>query len=762
MKILYVCRLYSGFEDSLKSGIWSPRGAPTIARMIEHLDKSQNHDLHVLLTQKGNNANDLSGVYKLDGLHVNITVLAGKNSLPAALGRLREKISDALQLYKILITYHHLKPDLVYCDRVNILPAAIISRFAQAPVIWRVMGILEEMHRDVDLNTLRAKINRWMWRSPFKSVICTLDGSGGDQWMERALKPDTPAYLLLNGIKKNANPEPISALPEGKTKILFAGRLEKLKGCEEFLDAFFEAARHNSDLSAIIAGNGSMEETMMTRAIENNMNDRVVFLGNISPEQLAYVRQKCDFYVSLNKQGNLSNVNLEALSDSLPTIIPCSDPALNVDTDTERLVPDDVFYRFGKVGDKEALINAILFMADKKHRDQFRQRSIAFSQNFLKSWDARINQELEIYESLRKHDLAIVIADLGSGGAQKVATSLAHDLQHSGKKIVVITLSGAEHDFHNLPEGVTRIALNVQEHSNTALQRFTSNINRIRAIRRAIKQSRAETVVSFIAPTNILCILACCGLKARLIISERNDPSRQSFGRVWDTLRRLLYRHADIVTANSKNALLAMRDYVPAHKLKFIPNGLSAPDAQYIIPFEGKENIILNVGRLHPQKAQHLLIEAFATIHQKHPEWRLMIAGDGSLRPALEAQAKELQISEHITFCGAVNNPYALYARAKIFVLPSLHEGTPNALLEAISCGLAPIISDTCEGALEWIKHNKNGRIVPGKNSDALAEALSYLISNPKECATLGATAREAVYSLLEKNTADLWRDVLR
>ncbi len=766
MRVLYVCRLYSGFEESLKTGTWNPKGAPTIARMIEHLDHSDRHDFSVILTQKGTAPNSPlkpTQTVSVKGLNKPTTLLGGPNIFPTWLWKFQEKCSDTLQLIQIYRAYRQFKPDIIYCDRVNILPAAILSRFTKARVIWRVMGVLEQMHSASNQNTLRAKISQYLWHSPFKSVICTLDGSGGGPWMEKTLNPKTARHLLINGIQKGQTPDTSIPLPENGTKALFVGRLESLKGIEEFMDAFYDAAKQNNDLHAVIAGDGSLKEQLIQQAKTHNLSDRTHFLGSITQAQLKYVRQNCEFYVSLNKQGNLSNVNLEALSDGLPTIIPSSQPERGIDVDTDNLVPNDTFYRFGKVGDKDTLIKAMLFMTNSENRNTFKENAKKTADKILPTWEERIQQELKIFDDVinDQYDTTIVIADLGSGGAQKVATSLATDLSNQDKKISVITLSDDQNDFFKLPENITRIALNQNKESKTALHGIWANITRIRALRRAIKSVQPKTTISFIAPTNILTIAASIGLNTKTIISERNDPARQSFGKLWDSLRKITYRFASAVTANSPNAVESLKSYVPHKKLKFVPNALPKPDEKHILPHNKKKNEVLIVGRLHPQKDHKTMLTAFAQIHKKHPNWTLVIVGDGKLRNTLEDQAKALGITQKTRFTGTQANPYEYYKTAKIFVLPSLHEGTPNTLLEAMSCGLAPIVSDACEGARPYIQHEQSGLITPVKNAELLAKAIETLINDSEKCETIGKEAQNRVKTLYEKTTVDLWHDVL-
>lgn len=360
-----------------------------------------------------------------------------------------------------------------------------------------------------------------------------------------------------------------------------------------------------------------------------------------------------------------------------------------------------------------------------------------------------------------KQAVTIVIADLGSGGAQKIAVSLAGFILSAGHNVTIITLAGPEGDFYTVPQQAQRMCLYETGKSGHFVLGLVANMRRIFKLRKAIRTAKGGAVLSFIGPTNILTILACLGLNARVVISERNDPARQSFGSFWDALRRLLYRYADIVTANSQQAIDAMHAYVPMEKLMLIPNQLQRPESVYLKPSSAKENIILAVGRLHPQKGFDILLKAFVEAHKQNPDWRLVILGKGPREGVLKDEARALGISNAVDFMGVVQNPYEFYARAPIYVLSSRHEGTPNALLEAMSCGLAPVVSDACHGALAYVQSQKSGLIFKSENVADLERCLLALMDDSKAQADYGLAAKHAVSGLDAGSIYKLWEKAL-
>lgn len=337
----------------------------------------------------------------------------------------------------------------------------------------------------------------------------------------------------------------------------------------------------------------------------------------------------------------------------------------------------------------------------------------------------------------RSADLVLVISDLGSGGAQRVLTTLANHWARAGRSIAAVTFSPESSDFFRLESSIQRICLGGFRESVSPLAGLVANLRRTGALRGAIRSIDAPTVVAFVAATNILVILATIGLGRRVVVCERNDPARQSLGRIWDWLRRRLYCWADVVTANTQGALAAMKGFVPEAKLVRLPN----PPAQTNSVANGtsKERMILGVGRLHRQKAYDVLLKAFARIT---PDWRLVLVGEGECRAELEALATSLGISGRVDFAGRVADPAPYYQAAQIFALPSRYEGMPNALLEAMNFGLAPVVSDGSSGPLEMVNDEESGLVVGVEDVPALANALSRLIEDEELRLRIGQAAR--------------------
>jgi len=328
--------------------------------------------------------------------------------------------------------------------------------------------------------------------------------------------------------------------------------------------------------------------------------------------------------------------------------------------------------------------------------------------------------------SVQPAAVMLVIADMGSGGAQHVVSQLANHWVKQGRRVSLLTFTDRQRDFFKVDDQVQRISIDGIKESRSFGQRIRHNVSRIREIRRALRAFSGRTVIGFIAPMNILLILASIGLPLRVIISERNDPARQRFGLFWELLRKLTYRYADVVSANSLAALTTLRGYVPEDRLVYLPNPLRQPTSP-TGPVIVREPLILHVGRLHRQKGQDLLFRAFARVAHELPGWRLCLVGEGDEQSRLQKLAESLSVADRVVFAGRIEDPFPWYRRASIFAFPSRWEGTPNALIEAMSCGLPVVVSDAAPSVLELVGQEREGLVARAEDESALAEAISRL-----------------------------------
>jgi glycosyltransferase involved in cell wall biosynthesis len=245
------------------------------------------------------------------------------------------------------------------------------------------------------------------------------------------------------------------------------------------------------------------------------------------------------------------------------------------------------------------------------------------------------------------------------------------------------------------------------------------------------------------------------------VISERNDPLLQRHHPRVELLRRIVYRWADVVTANSKGALTALEPFVPKHKLAFLPNPLMAASTSEAKAFGAPT--VITIGRLVEQKGLDILLAAWAKVVEVLPDWRLAIVGGGPLEGELQALAAKLNIENSVDWIGHVSDPFPLLRGAEFFVLTSRFEGTPNAMLEAMVCGLPAIVSDASPGPCELIGPDESaGLIVPVEDVCATAEAIIRLARDEALRLRLGLAARERARAHEADQAIEVWLRLLR
>jgi glycosyltransferase involved in cell wall biosynthesis len=150
------------------------------------------------------------------------------------------------------------------------------------------------------------------------------------------------------------------------------------------------------------------------------------------------------------------------------------------------------------------------------------------------------------------------------------------------------------------------------------------------------------------------------------------------------------------------------------------------------------------VGRLEPQKRFDLLLDAFAALHARRPETRLIIAGDGSLRQSLEDQRQALGLQDSVILTGHVADVTGLHHALDLFVQSSDYEGTPNAVLEAMAME-TPIVATEAGGTAELVHDGVHGRIVPIGIVDRLIRAMQAALDDSTTTREMADRARRRV-----------------
>jgi glycosyltransferase involved in cell wall biosynthesis len=346
---------------------------------------------------------------------------------------------------------------------------------------------------------------------------------------------------------------------------------------------------------------------------------------------------------------------------------------------------------------------------------------------------------------VRTGPIALFLPTLVGGGAERVAVNLAQGMVERGLPVDVVAAAAAGPLVGQVPARARLVDLKVPRVIQSVLP-----------LAGYIRRERPRVVISSMGHANVVALWA-----ARLapgatpvVVTVHNTISQSTpkagpAAKLWPRLFRTFYPWASAVVAVSRGAAddLARttglrRDrvqvvYNPVITPAMLAQARRAPDHPWYA--NGQPPVILGVGRLTPQKDFPSLIRAFAEIRRARPV-RLMILGEGEERPALEALARELGVSEHVALPGFRPDAIACMASAALFVLSSRWEGLPTVLIEALAVG-TPVVSTDCpSGPREILQDGGLGALVPVGDVPALAGAMGAALDRPR-----GAVPAEAL-----------------
>ena len=353
--------------------------------------------------------------------------------------------------------------------------------------------------------------------------------------------------------------------------------------------------------------------------------------------------------------------------------------------------------------------------------------------------------------------ICFMIHSLNSGGAERVLSQLASyfaDIDEHDVHVVTLQPEGSR-PFYPISPNITLHNLGLNK-TGSELDKIQRIFKLLLSIRKTVKHIRPRKIISFIDEMNIAVLLATLGLKQHVIISERIDPRYHKIGFLSKALRRLLYPLS--------KSLVVQASYIASYfsymrnKCLVIANPIPAP--KFLCSDLKTTTKIINVGRLNTQKNQAILIKAFSSLALKYPDWSLEIYGEGPERDKLKALIKKLSLEDKVFLQGITASIQEKLSQASIFAFPSLFEGFPNALGEAIASGLS-VIASNCEGNLELVHHSENGLTFPVGDQNQLTTRLEELMNKPIKRVVFGKKAQQSVKQFSPENIYKQWELVI-
>ncbi len=356
------------------------------------------------------------------------------------------------------------------------------------------------------------------------------------------------------------------------------------------------------------------------------------------------------------------------------------------------------------------------------------------------------------HDSLRRLRVLQVVDGFRMGGAENKLVEL---IAHLNKKKFEVTLANVgprgalENKFEQL--GVETFHFP---------RRFAFDPLPVWQLSRLMRQRRIDVVQTTLLWADLVGPVAAAWAKVPVVlswetVSHEGDPFHNNFQ------RRIGYRWAmkwvDVIVPVSeeiKRSLIRRRQ-ISAEKIrvihygvdlkKFRSTGRAAMLAKRAEVGASAETILFGVvARLEPPKGHRYLLAALPEVVKQYPQFQLLLIGDGALRAELEAQTRELGLQRHVTFLGARHDVSELLNAIDFFILPSVSEGLPNVLLEAMACQ-KPVMATDVGGIPEVVRHGENGYLVSPGETLALQNMILRSLTERAQWNELAQRARQTV-----------------
>lgn len=322
---------------------------------------------------------------------------------------------------------------------------------------------------------------------------------------------------------------------------------------------------------------------------------------------------------------------------------------------------------------------------------------------------------------MKNKKIAFVLNGINGGGIDRVVTTFANELARQGKyEVYLVLLHKRAHFFNVAPE----VKIIENEVLRTKTSKWTYTLSTMRFIRKTFKQIRPDRIISNGEWLNSFVYLSALGLNYPVYFADHSNPERKGQS-PFPLLDKIVYPRVKGVLVLSEAARRKIQNSFGQKNAFIIDNPVSFPVARIV----EKENVVISMGRLSPEKGQDVLIRAFALIQGN---WKLHLLGDGQIRPELEKLVTELKLQDKVVFLGLQKDIAFHLSRAKIYVMPSHTENFPMALIEAMAVGL-PCVATDCmpwRGDDDFITNGENGIKVPVGCHEQLASGITQLIED--------------------------------
>ena len=367
--------------------------------------------------------------------------------------------------------------------------------------------------------------------------------------------------------------------------------------------------------------------------------------------------------------------------------------------------------------------------------------------------------------------IVFVITSTGVGGAEKMLYHTSTSLDRTRYAPSICSLKGKG----EIAEDVEAAGIEVYSLTMAEGDQFGGWIASLRALfrlSRYLMKVKPTIVHSFLFRANILSRIAAFIVRVPLVISSvRVMGGEKGYYHSVEKFTSFMVDHYITVSESVKDYLIHKANLLP-EKITTVYNGVTlngiSPGREDSLPFglETHDSVVLTMGRLHRQKGYDYLIRAIAEVKLEMPTVKMLIVGEGEEENNLKNLVKSLDLSKEVIFTGLCLNVVKILSSAELFVLPSLWEGMPNAVLEAMAAA-KPVVATRVGGVPELVVDGETGILVPSEDTAALARAIVDLLKDTRKADRMGKAGRERVrqhfsMTAMVAKTDSLYQELLK
>ncbi|MFA5038115.1 MAG: glycosyltransferase [Candidatus Omnitrophota bacterium] len=585
--------------------------------------------------------------------------------------------------------------------------------------------------------------------------------------------PSSKVEVVYNGVDlkrfDELAKEDVLEVPEGASLIGCVGNFTETKGQAYLLEAAVKVIEKFPKAYFILAGDGVLKEHLMRKAEELGLLDHVVFLGKRG--DVPALLKQMDVCVLPSLSEGLSNSLLEYMAAGKPVV------ATAVGGNPE-VIEDGVNGILVAQKDSETLAaKIILLLEDRRLAERLgRKARETVEQKF--NLEARVRQMENSLELLRKQApdqkqpirIMHLISSGGFFGAERVMLSLGKSLNNSAVESIMAVI-------HNRRNPHLEVIEEARKHN---IQVFAApcsgklDFKTVKALADYISSQGIDIVHSHNIKANFMAALACRKAKVPLVATNHLWTKAGLKLALYETIDVFILRHfvKKIVAVSEGIRQDMTRRGIPEKKIRLIINGIAEEQGtvealkKSDLGISDESPVIAVVARLSWEKGHRYLIDALPDLLREFPEAVFIFFGEGPMRRELEKMVRSVHATEKVLFAGYQPEMEKIYPLIDVLVQPSLREGVPMSLLEAMSFGKAIVATDT-GGVRGLIRHKDTGLLIrPGSCSD-IREAVSALLNDPELRERLSKAARHLVsekFSLqkMVEGYVDLYQEVLQ